>query len=226
MASEEDSRVVAVEGFVAAIVDSEVVVVSAVAVIATVTETAATARQTDSARLLMLLPAQVLVVVLGVIVVTDTALVGMTRAAAVAHMMTDPVDATAADSATGTDAVVPTSSPSASVDQESIATTTVPEKTTAGSVGTRAATKTPESSVATSGPRYQSGPISLLRQRLGGGYLPSSQSVLRLVSFRLSFSPSPPRVSKGKIHNAGRSSSAIPHIRLASHDVTTWTTTG
>lgn len=155
MASEEDSRVVAVEGFVAAIVDSEVVVVSAVAVIATVTETAATARQTDSARLLMLLPAQVPVVVLGVIVVTDTALVGMTRAAAVAHMMTDPVDATAADSATGTDVVAPTLSPSVSAGHESLATTTDPEMTTAGSADTKAATRTPENSGVTSHSRYQ-----------------------------------------------------------------------
>ena len=159
-----DSRAAAVEEVsAAAIAGSEVAAAAASVVVAVAaTATVAMARPTDMARPLMLLPAQVLVAAAATVVIgtaTGALAVGMIRAAAVAHMMTDPVDATvdatAADSATGTGAVVPTSSLSASVDQESIATTTVPEKTTTGSADTRAAMKILESFVATSGLRYQ-----------------------------------------------------------------------
>lgn len=199
-ASEEDSRgdVAVGEASVAAIVDSEAAAAEASAEVATV----ALAHPTDMVHLLMLPLAQVPVDVPVVtevtgIVTTPAVVVGMTPAVADAHMMTDPADVTAAVSATETDEVAPTMSPSVTVDHENIVTTTDPEKTTAGNAGTRAATKTRESSAGTSGSS-----IKTRSRRVLVGILPSSVSSTHVLSACLSFCLLTPRVSKGKIHNA------------------------
>lgn len=203
-ASEEGSRedAAVAEASVAVIVDSEAAVVEEVSAGVAI---AASARLTVMVHLLMLPLAQVPVAVLVDTVVTEI-VVGMTPAAAVAHMMTDPaadvtavvaaiVAAIVSAAATGIDEVAPTSSPSVTVDRESIATTTDPEKTTPGSAGTKAATRTRESSAGTKRFVYQD-------KDLDASWWVSSvfsQSVPHVLSARLSFCLLSPRVSKGKI---------------------------
>ncbi|CAJ2506312.1 Uu.00g004420.m01.CDS01 [Anthostomella pinea] len=116
------------------------------------------------------------------VTVTDMA-VGMTHVAA-AHMMTDLADlvteaVTVADSATETDEAVPTMNQFAA--DETSATATVPETTTAASVDTKAATKTRESSGATKCALIETKVICL------GGYLMSSVFHTYFPTFLLPF---------------------------------------
>lgn len=213
VASEADVTVSAAAS--AAVEEEEALVVATAAseeeaVAATSAEVviAASVNKTATTRLPTLLPVQTSVVVLVDAVdlaeVTETAVdqvvvvvvVGMTRATAVAHMMIDQAEiATEADSAaTGpTAAAVPTSS--RCVADESIATLTDLEKTTAGNVDTKAATRIRVSCDDTNLSRQESSFLSWW-----------VSSVFRILHLHLllsrllfSFYLSTPRVSKGKI---------------------------